>query len=289
MATFFEKCSKTPDCEFGIKQVDDENVLQQGPCIITILPTTFLVEHINGSLRQVANLINLDIDTNYNPNRRILGIGFEASYRNLDKQLEGLYLTFELEKLVKRYFNPLFIENNHRINCTDVMKNFRNLTFVTYCNGTYLFSYIESLLKKNMHEVGYTDNEIKLIFSQICLAAISGTTMNIHDTDTLAFTFGDIMDMKFGTEFDTRVNIDKMKQGFIQYNTSVAFAMSGDGDHTFKRHMTGDNVLSPMIKCLLESSLDNALENNNSSYFEPITYEKIEKAFAEINEGITLR
>ncbi|MBQ9318731.1 MAG: hypothetical protein IJR82_03795 [Bacilli bacterium] len=283
MATFFEKCSKTPDCEFGIKQVDDENVLKQGPCIITVLPTTFLVEHINGSLRQVAKLVNPDIDTNYNPNRRILGIGFKASYINLGDKIKGLYLKFELEKLVKRYFTPLFIENNHRIDCIDVMKNFRNLTFVTYCNGTNLFSYIEYFLKKSMHDVGYKDDEIKLILSQICLAAISGTTMNIYGTNTLAFTFGDIMDMNFGTEFDTRVKIYEMGQGFINYNTSVAFAISGDGNHSFKRHMTGDDVLSPMIKKLLEFSLDNALEKN-----EPITYEKMEEAMDEINKGITL-
>ena len=47
--------------------------------------------------------------------------------------------------------------------------------------------------------------------------------------------------------------------------------------------MTGDDVLSPMIKKLLEFSLDNALEKN-----EPITYEKMEEAMDEINKGITL-
>lgn len=76
MIHVFEKVCKTDLNRYWIKEIVNENPLISGPCVITILPSAPHISHINGALRQVANLVNPDIDTNYDPDRRLLGLGY---------------------------------------------------------------------------------------------------------------------------------------------------------------------------------------------------------------------
>lgn len=292
MVHLYEKVGRTIDNEYGIREVIEENPFEKGPCIITVLAVTFTLKDINGAIRQVAQLVNPEIDNNYNLDRRVFGLGF-GEY-DLEKEMFSGFCggVDQLQAFVKKYFSPLFIKDNQRIECLEAMKNIRNINFVTYCNGTENFKIIEYLLKQEMIRVGYSNDEISLIMSQICLAAISGNVMRKSETSSLTVTFGDIKDRYFraGIPSSKRKKItDKADyQGFINDGSSIAFTMLGNGNHSFKRHMTGDDILSPMISCFLNTSVDNALENRNSSYFNPITYEKIEQSFDAIDCKRTL-
>ncbi|MBQ9318730.1 MAG: hypothetical protein IJR82_03790 [Bacilli bacterium] len=297
MVHIYEKVCKTIDNEYGIIERNESDILKQGPCVITILALTFGLKDVNGAMRQVAESVNPDIDNSYNPERRIFGLGFGEYNKEQDQFSKVCGMADELKEFVEKYFCPLFIQDNQKINYLEAMKNFRNINFVTYCNGTNSFNIIENLLKVEMTKVGYSDNEISLILSQICLAAISGNVLRRDNVSTsaLAVTFGDISDgdfsIGFGMNYDKRKAVFDMPrhQGFINQGSSIAFARYGNDDHSFKRHMTGDDVLSPMIKCFLDTSINNALLNKESSYFEPITYAKIEEAFTELNKGKALK
>ena len=75
-------------------------------------------------------------------------------------------------------------------------KNFRNINFVTYCDGTKVFKKIEELLENKMEKLEYSSEEIKQILSQVCLAAISGSSLQGHIKAT-SLLLGDKNDHSF--------------------------------------------------------------------------------------------
>jgi len=93
MIHIYEKTCKTKNNTFGIIERQDKNIFKT-PCIITIIAGPIFLKNINGSLRQVANLVNPDIDNYYDENRKILGLGLE----NINKILEGLQELLQLKK-----------------------------------------------------------------------------------------------------------------------------------------------------------------------------------------------
>ena len=244
------------------------------------------LKNINSSLRQVAKLVNPEIDFNYDPDRRILGLGF-GDYSEQDGKFSKMSPSQEeLEEFLTMYFYPLFIENNSKINVLEAMKRFRNITFLTYCNGAKVFKAIEDRIKEKMKEVGYTDSEVGMIFSQVCLAAISGDVISRVGTSSLAISFGDVNDSEYERNERIIEEINNLGQGFINYDSSLGFAVANDEDHSFKRHMTGDSILSSKISAFLNTSIENALKNRNDEIINPITYEKIQKAFDEKSKSL---
>jgi hypothetical protein len=284
MIHIYEKVCKTRKNEFGVEEMDYENPFKKGPCVITILAITTFLKELNGAMRQVSELVNPEIDTSVNPDRRIFGLSFGEYDKKYDRFSSALPNQEDIDDFVEVYIYPLFTNNNCKIDLIQAMKNFRNLTFVTYCNGSKIFKRIEDAIKAKMIIVGYSEDEIGMIFSQICVAAISGNYLKKKGTSTLAMTFGDVNDHDFETNKDTIESINESGEGFITYDDSIGFGISGDGSHSFKKHMTEDPTLSSKISAFINASLDNALENKNSNTLIPITYEKIQRAFDQANE-----
>ena len=54
MVHMYEKVCKTEENQYGIREVIDENPLEKGPCIITILPSPGLLSEINGSMLDIG-------------------------------------------------------------------------------------------------------------------------------------------------------------------------------------------------------------------------------------------
>ena len=281
MINIFEKVCKTEETPYGIKKVDDDvDLFKKGPCIITILPCPRNVKDINGSLRQVANLVNPDIDTNYDPDRRILGIGYGDLIKSPIERFTRLRPTDEeVDDFIDTYLFSLYTRNGSKLDVLDAMKNFRNITVVTYCDGSRRFDSIEQGLKRKLAFIGYTDADIRLILSQICMAAVSGDFLTQKGSSTLALAFGDVNDPDYDSSSEkVKEGINEAGSGFINYGDTLGYAVSGDGKHEFKKHMSEDPVLSEKIGLFLNVSLDNAIENKSNIILNPITYEKIEKA-----------
>lgn len=288
MVHIYEKVCKTEDNKYGIREITNENSILNGPCIITILAMPTFLKNINGSLRQVANLVNPDIDTNYDPDRRILGLGFGDYNEKYCRFSRNSPLEEELEEFLNKYFYPLFIENNEKIDVLQAMKNFRNVSFLTFCNGAETFKKIEYKLKDKMKEIGYTASDIETILSQVCLAAISGKYIKIHGTSALCFSFGDVNDIDYEGNKGIIDSINEMGQGYITYDSVIGYAVASDGEHSMKKHMSENTILSSKIATFLNTSLDNAIENKNNKIINPITYEKMNRAFSELDNAKTL-
>lgn len=136
-----------------------------------------------------------------------------------------------------------------------------------------------------MSEIGYSADEIGIILSQVCLAAIGGNVVSRMNTSSLAISFGDVNDYDFEQNRNIIRKVNDMRQGFINYDSSIGYAVAGDREHSFKKYMAEDSVLSSKISCFLNVSIDNALRNRNNDIIEPITYEKIQNAFADLDNS----
>lgn len=283
MIHLYEKVCKTKDNKYGIVENNSNNPFLEGPCLITILAAPLSLKEVNGAMSQIAKLINPNIDTFYDKDKRIFGLGF-GNYYSSDDRFSKIYPDDEwIDDFLNKYFYPLFLNNNNKIDPLLAMKNFRNITFLTYCGGTRLFLNLEKKIKSKMSDVGYSDTEIKLILSQICLAAISGNALYETNTSVLAVTFGDINDYYYGSNRKMLEGINSLGEGFLKYPSSIGFAINGNGDHKFKTHIIENKSLSSKITCFLNMSIENAL-TNREVLLAPITYEKIEKSFEEINK-----
>ena len=270
MIHVYEKVNKNEKYLYGIKEIINENPFKS-PCIITLIAIPDELKYINGALRTVANLVNPQIDTEYNINKRILGLG----YGNRRMQTRD-----EAYEFIDKYFYPLITENNEKIDIIKAMKNLRNLTFFTYCNGARNFIAIEYALIKKMEEIGYQPDEIKIILSQICLVSVTGNLMQSTGTNVTCIAFGDIYDSKYEIDKKIIFNILKAlsfrKYTYVNYKSLLGFVTARSREGDLYRYMLDDPIIAPRIQTLLNSSLDNAIENNNSDNFNPITYKKIE-------------
>ena len=284
MVHIYEKVCKTPDNEYGIREITNENPFINGPCIITILAIPMFLKNINGSLRQVAELVNPDIDYNYDQDKRILGLGFGNFNEQYGRFSRMNPSQEELDDFLNKYMYPLFINNDTKLDVLLAMKNFRNLTFLTYCNGAKVFKQIEDKIKEKMQSIGYSDSDISMILSQVCLAAISGNTIKHTGTLALSILFGDINDGDYENNNEIIKSINEMQQGFVNYDSSIGYAVAKDGEHSFKRHMTEDIDLSSKISAFLNISVENAIENKYNDIINPITYEKIQAEFDKSKE-----
>ena len=102
MVHIYEKICKIEKNPYGIIERQDENVFKS-PCIITIIAGPIFLKNINGSLRQVANLVNPDIDNNYDENRRILGLGFGDYKEEYERFTRITPTEEELENFMQKY------------------------------------------------------------------------------------------------------------------------------------------------------------------------------------------
>lgn len=284
MVHIYEKTCKTKENSYGLIELDDAETFKKGPCIITIIAGPVSKKSINGSLRQTAHLINPDIDIKYDKDRRLLGLGF-GDYKEKTERFTRIDPNEEeLKTFMIKYIYPLIEENSNKIDVLRAMKNVRNLNFVTYCNGAKVFVKIEKSLEQRMIELGYKKLEIALILSQITLAAVSGVVIKKKGTKSLAITFGDVLDEEFEKNPNIFLDNPNIKdRGYIDYNNSLGFGIVEDGEHSFKKHMTENPILKEKIQTFINTSLDNSIYNYYSDkMIEPITFEKIERAFNDL-------
>ena len=290
MIHLYEKVPKTEDCVYGIREITNENPFENGPCVVTLIAVADHLKEINGSLRLVANMVNPNIDTTVDPDRRILGLGY-GKYDEKDCTLSQRYpYSEDLEEFINKYITPLLTKNGKKIDVYEAMKKVRNITFLTYCNGDTNYLRIENKMREVLTEYGYTKEELDLIMCQICIATITSHNMKLHDNKMVMFNFGDIYDKNYEDSFDLRCKIssnipfddDGIK--FVNYGSYISCYAKGDDDHSLYKYMKYDKRFVSLISTVLNTSLDNAIVNKDSDVIIPITYEKVGSALEKVKQ-----
>ena len=263
MVHLYEKKPKTYDNKYGIEEISKEDTFNEGPCVIVLLAQTYFLSNINGGMKLVSNLVNQDIDSKYNPYKRIFGVGFgDISFTGINEDsisfTESTPDDEELNGFVDKYFLPLVSYNNSKIDKSIAMKNVRNVNFLTYCDGIQIYKKIENLLSHKMQYLGYTTEEIKQILSQICLAAVSTdkTKDSIYATTIM---FND----KNDSSINGNLKEEESNNLFVLIDGFINFVIDADGKHDFNKYMKDDFNISSAIKSFLNAVLDNSFVNKN--------------------------
>ena len=263
MVHLYEKKPKTYDNKYGIEEISKEDTFKEGPCVIVLLAQTYFLSNVNGGMKLVSNLVNQDIDSKYNPYKRIFGVGFgDISFTGINEDsisfTESTPDDEELNGFVDKYFLPLVSYNNSKIDKSIAMKNVRNVNFLTYCDGIQIYKKIENLLSHKMQYLGYTTEEIKQILSQICLAAVSTdkTKDSIYATTIM---FND----KNDSSINGNLKEEESNNLFVLIDGFINFVIDADGKHDFNKYMKDDFNISSAIKSFLNAVLDNSFVNKN--------------------------
>jgi hypothetical protein len=302
MYRLYEKVAKTEEYEYGIKLIEKEkNPFKEGPCLLSMIAIAMWEKDINGALNQGMEAIRLK--TNHNKNIGTKIEDFEGKIISLaygepseKATIKGKNFTGSIsrkEKLddefTQKYLFPLIEDNGKKIDILQAMKNMRNVNIMTYCGATQSALRMEECLVNRMNELGYSEDEISKIQSQMCIIGYA-TDIKMRaefaenkKIKSTCLSFGDVNDGDVGAPQGIR-EIAK-KNNTIYYNEGYYFHY-GNGEHSLKNYILQNDSLSLGISSVITRAVNNSIENHKSSEFKPLTQELLTQDIEKIIEGI---
>lgn len=299
MYRIYEKVPKNPEYEYGLKLLDKSENPFNSPCIVSMIAITMWEKEINGALNQAMEALRLK--TNHNDNSgleleefsgRILSISYGEPSENITikgrKISDNISLKKELDyEFAQKYLFPLIEEDNHKIAVISAMMNMRNVNFLAYCGATQSVLNMEECLSERMIKLGYEDQEINQILSQICLICYA-TDVKLQtefvkkkEIKSTCVSFGDVNDGEVGVSEGTREKVKE--EGSLYYDEGYYFHY-GNGEHTLKKYINQDISLSAGISNAISKALSNSIANFKTDDFIPLTKEIITEDLEAIIE-----
>lgn len=301
MYRLYEKVPKSDEYEFGLKLLDkSENPFKDGPCLVSMIALVFKEKDVNGALNDGMEALRLRTSHNENSGigleefqGRILSIAYGEPSENIFKggrKFSSIGRDDDLDdEFTKKYLFPLIEHNGKKIEVSQAMRNMRNVNLMTYCAATSSALRMEDCLKNRMNELGYSEQEIRLIQSQMCVIAFATDRIfmrevfNKKKVESTCISIGDVNDQDVNSPQIIR---EKAKANGSIYYTEGYFFHYGDGEHTYERYILQNPTLSSVISSVVTKSLSNSIENFKSDEFKPITKELFVSDIVMIMEEI---
>ncbi len=302
MYRLYEKVPQSDEYEFGLKLLEQsENPFRDGPCLVSMIAIAMCEKDINGALNQGMEALRLR--TNHNENSgigledfqgKILSVAYGEPSEKVGikgkKMSNGISRKENLDdEFTKKYLFPLIEDDGKKIDVLQAMRNMRNVNLMTYCGATGSALRIEECLKNRMNELGYSEQEISQIQSQMCVICYAtDIKMNREFVDkkkveSTCISVGDVNDPDVSASQSIR---EKAKaSGPIYYDEGYYFHY-GNGEHSLKGYILQDPSLSAVISSVLTKAVSNSIENTKSTEFKPITKELLTADIKKIIEGI---
>lgn len=145
---------------YHIKQINLSELDISRPTVIEFTGSGAVgARAVNGHLKNTESQLG-----EYSDKVNIIGIDYNASEFYVQIVRKAVEYSKEfIEKLLV----PLSLDENGNLNVDKACKNLRNITFKTHCMGHEVVYNINSIFKKRLNELGYSEAEAKLIMSQI--------------------------------------------------------------------------------------------------------------------------
>ena len=302
MYRLYEKVPKSDENEFGLKLLEDsENPFKDGPCLVSMIAIAMWEKEINGALNQGMEALRLK--TNHNENTgiglenfegRILSVAYGEPSKKSGvkgrKMSTGIARKENLDdEFTKKYLFPLIEDDGKRIDVLQAMKNMRNVNIMTYCGATASALRMEECLKNRMSELGYSEQEIGKIQSQMCIIGYAtdikmrAEFVDKKKIESTCITFGDVNDGDVGASQGIK---EVAKSNNTVYYDEGYYFHYGNGEHSLKEYILQDKSLSVGISSVLTKAVSNSIINSKSSEFTPITKEFLTGDIEKIIEGI---
>lgn len=302
MYRLYEKVPKSDEYEFGLKLLEQsENPFKDGPCLVSMIAITMWEKDINGALNQGMEALRLK--TNHNENSgvgledfqgRILSVAYgepsEKAGKKGRKMSNGISRKENLDdEFTKRYLFPLIEDNGKKIDVLQAMRNIRNVNLMTYCGATASALRIEECLKNRMNELGYSEQEISQIQSQMCIIGYATDIkmrrefVDKKKVESTCISVGDVNDPDVSASQSIR---EKTKTSGPIYFEEGYYFHYGKGEHSLKDYILQDSSLSAVISSVLTKAVSNSIYNSKSNEFKPITKEVLSADIGKIIEGV---
>ena len=302
MYRLYEKVPQSDEYEFGLKLLEQsKNPFKDGPCLVSMIASTMWEKDINGALNQGMEALRLRTNNNENSGigledfqGRILSVAYgDPSERAgiKGKQISnGISRKENLDdEFTQKYLFPLIEDDGKKIDVLQAMRNMRNVNLLTYCGATASALRMEECLKNRMNELGYSEQEISQIQSQMCVICyatnikMSREFVDKKNVKSTCISVGDVNDPDVGAS--QRIKENAKTSGPIYFDEGYYFHY-GNGEHGLKGYILQDPSLSAVISSVLTKAVSNSIENTESTEFKPITKELLTADIKKIIEGI---
>lgn len=284
MYKLYQKVSKTIDYPLGAKSVEEErNPFADGACLLCISPQEY-ARHIFGVTKVGMEMARMRVKGAVNAGFDISDV--PVSFLNLMN--EGSRDNLE-EFFVDTYLVPLVSSHDGgKIDISEAMKSMRNVNMMAYCNGTEKIIDILRCLYGRMGTIGYSEQEISQISSQICVFPFS-TEMDLQDLGGV--TYVDFLDINDDEIYSPNIN-EEIEEATktaslgevltIHSKTQATYTINGTGCHKLRQFTKEGRAMPVCVSKIISNALENSIRNSNSGEFYPIDTVELTKGCPEI-------
>lgn len=193
-----------------------------------------------------------------------------------------------INELFNKYFKPLISNQDSKISIEEAKRNLRNVNVLANCDATRKMIKIENLLEKEMESLGYKNNEIKEILSQMCLFPFQ-TAQFLGDFKTTTISFADFNDDCVDINIRGKNRVNYQFEGMLKDNqigetfkplskNEAIYVIDGSGYHNLKKYMTEGKLMPVIISRFISNAIENSIKNSvNDKEFIPISLRELIK------------
>jgi len=193
-----------------------------------------------------------------------------------------------------KYFRNLLLDGNgNRLDVTSAMRNMRNVNIMCNCNATERVIQLEECIVNSMKEIGYSDEEISSIQSQMCVFPLeTGKKLGDFKSTTISFVDTNDREVDLNVGETRRDAIKRFASESIISDTIKAlskneaiYALAGTGEHGLKKYTREGKAMPVCISRIISNALENSIVNSRENDFNPIDIHKLIEGVREIREG----
>ena len=192
----------------------------------------------------------------------------------------------EIEAFVTQYLSPLVETNLFRKSPMEAMKNIRNVNIVTFGKGVDEANKIEEKLKERLQRVGYTQDEIKDILSQVFAVFIGAPRIRLDEQFT-SVAFSELEDSEidrsfenpaYFTAFRDQLKYNNLHEGIRGFSPNfIEYSRWNEGaNHTLEDYYSKGKSFPAIISSVIYEGLNNSVRNRGASEaLLPLTLEQV--------------
>ena len=296
MFRFYRKVDKSEENEYGIELVEDENPFEK-PIFLSLLALNQQIRDTNGSISRALEFAGIRLPSGEDsmPLKDIpvdfLGLSYgELVGIKFKKMASGDSLASAsrgTEEFVKKYMFPLISADGKKRSVDECRKNMRNINIMCFCDALIMVSSMNKTLVNEMSRLGFSEEEIDDILSQVCIIPVGTEYSTIKSVvSDLKFTTLFVLDIKDSFGISNEESLKKLFGEFRErcFKIKDAFSVSGDGvnknsrllianddgNHSLSSFIHKGKTFPSIIVKTVSGILNNSISNNNSDMFIPL-------------------
>ena len=289
MFKLYEKVSKSTENLRGVREIEDgENPFLDGPCFLCWAAQDAMTKEVFGTVKTGMKMARMRT-------REQLASGYDV--KNFPVKFLAVKNNYSgkepMKEFFDKYFLPLISDEGNKIHLEAAMRNMRNVNIICNCNATERVIQLEERIVNSMKEIGYSDEEISSIQSQMCVFPLeTGKKLGDFKSTTISFVDTNDREVDLNVGESRRDAIKRFASESIISDTIKAlskneaiYALAGTGEHGLKKYTREGKAMPVCISRIISNALENSIVNSRGNKFDPIDIHKLIEGVREIREG----